>query len=285
MSNRRKFAFRFLLVPVICILAYFTVIFMAALPVAAFCGENYLDYEGTIYFVEGIIGVAAITLWILIRKNSSASIPPCSAGKPIEWTFGILSALTMLGIAVIYFYLASHMSVSFVKKALEDYDDMMEVRSVTRLDVYLNAIATCFMIPVIEEVLFRGIILEGMLEFKRPVLAIVFSSLYFGGMHGQIVQIGYALLAGMILGAVYYLTRNLLMSILAHIIFNIFGSGIYLLFNVSEKADNVLTIIQIASILPFTVLFIYIVWKKKKDARVKSGETRGEGITAGEESV
>ena len=133
--------------------------------------------------------------------------------------------------------------------------------------------------------LFRGIILEGMLEFKRPVLAIVFSSLYFGGMHGQIVQIGYALLAGMILGAVYYLTRNLLMSILAHIIFNIFGSGIYLLFNVSEKADNVLTIIQIASILPFTVLFIYIVWKKKKDARVKNGETRGEGITAGEESV
>lgn len=285
MSNRRQFAFRFLLVPVMCILAYFTLIFMAALPIAAFHGENYLDYEGAIYFVEGILGILAITIWVLVRKNLSASCPPCLAGKPLEWLLGTFSALTMLGIAVIYFYLASHSSVSFVQKALEDYDDMMEVRSVTKLDVYLNVIATCFMIPIVEEMLFRGIILEGMLKLNRPVLAIVCSSLYFGGMHGQIVQIGYALLAGMILGVVYYLTKNLLMSILAHVIFNIFGSGIYLLFNISDKADKVLSIIQVGSILPFAGLCIYMFIKKRKQAKDKDEAASEKGAAAGGESV
>ncbi|MBP5416116.1 MAG: CPBP family intramembrane metalloprotease [Clostridiales bacterium] len=264
MNKRSRFASRFLLYPLICVFAYFTVIFLSALPVAAIKGDNYLDYEGSIYLIEGIIGIIAVAIWFYFQKKLERSCPPYAVGKPVDWVFGIISALAMLGVAAVYFYIASHSSVSFVEKALKDYDDMMEVRSVSRLDLYMNVFATCLLIPVLEEALFRGIILEGMLELRRPVLAIVCSSLVFGIMHGQPVQIGYAFLAGMILGAVYFLTRNIVMSILAHIIFNIFGSGIYLLFSVSEKTDNILTIIQIASLLPFAGLCVYMILKKKK---------------------
>ncbi|MEE3351264.1 MAG: type II CAAX endopeptidase family protein [Saccharofermentanaceae bacterium] len=275
MRNRSRFASRFILYPVICVFAYFTVIFVSAFPVAAVKGENYLEYEGAIYLIEGVVGLIAIFIWFYFRKKLQLSCPPCSAGKPLDWVFGTVSALAMLGVAFIYFYLATHMKASFVEKALKDYDDMMQVRSASDLDIYMNVFATCLLIPILEELLFRGIIMEGMLELGRPVLAVVCSSLVFGIMHGQPVQIGYAFLAGMILGAVYYLTGNIVMSILSHIIFNVFGSGIYLLFTIPEKTENVLTIVQVAALVPFAVICVYLIIKRKKRSSEKVTEPAG----------
>ncbi|MFA9290581.1 MAG: lysostaphin resistance A-like protein, partial [Solirubrobacteraceae bacterium] len=46
--------------------------------------------------------------------------------------------------------------------------------------------ATCVFAPIFEEILFRGIILKGLLNNrKKPIFAIIFTSLLFGLVHGN----------------------------------------------------------------------------------------------------
>ncbi len=264
MSFRRRIAVRFFLGPFICIIAYFVIMFFAMLTVALVEGENYLDHEGMIYLVEGVSGVAVCVIWWLIKKKYVLGTPAISSGKAVDWTYAAVSALAMLGVAVLYFYLVKNLHVSAIQKSLEDYEEMMDTTSISNADLYMNVIGTCIFVPVLEEILFRGFIMQGMLELKKPFLAIIVSALYFGGMHGQPIQVGYAFLAGLMLGALYYLTRNLIMTIFAHIIFNLLGSGIYMLYDIPETADHVLTMIEFAAIAAFAVITVYMAFKRKE---------------------
>jgi len=70
--------------------------------------------------------------------------------------------------------------------------------------------------PILEEVLFRGIILEGLLSRYKPARAILYSSLLFGLMHIDIFRIFHTFLAGLIFSYLYYKTRSLIPCIFAH---------------------------------------------------------------------
>ena len=263
MSSGKRAVFRFLLCPLICVIAYFCILYIAAVPVLIIKGENYLDYEGHIYLFVGLVGITACAVWWIIKKHMGFGTPPVGKGIPLDWTYAAVSAFAMLGVAILYFYFVQNLRVSAVQKLLEEYDEMMDPKSVSRVDEIMNFIGTCFLIPVLEEILFRGFLLEGMLELKKPLLAILASAVVFGGMHGQPIQIGYAFLAGLMLGALYYLTRNLVMTIVAHMIFNIMGNGIYIMFNVPSELDNVLTVIEIAAIVFFIAITVYMGIKRK----------------------
>lgn len=264
MSYRSRIAFRFFLCPFICIIVYFVIMFFSMQVAALLEGEKYLDHEGMIYLIEGVIGVSVCIFWWLLKKKYVLGTPTIAAGKPIDWTFAVVSALSMLGVAVLYFYLVKNLHVSAIQKSLEDYDEMMDTTSISKADLYMNVIGTCIFVPILEEMLFRGFLMQGMLELKKPLLAIFASALVFGGMHGQPIQIGYAFLAGLMLGSLYYLTRNLIMTIVAHMIFNILGNGIYMLFNIPEAADHTLTMIELAAIVAFAVITVYMALKRKE---------------------
>lgn len=276
MSYRSRVAFRFFLEPLICVIAYFVIIFFSLQTVALLEGEDYLDHEGLIYLIEGVIGVTVCIIWWLIRKKYVLGTPTIAEGKPVDWAYAVVSAFAMLGVAILYFFLVKNLHVSAIQKSLEDYDEMMQSNSISRADLYMSVIGTCIFVPILEEILFRGFILQGMLELKKPFLAIFVSSMYFGGMHGQPIQIGYAFLAGLMLGSLYYLTRNLIMPIIAHMLFNVMGSGIYLLFDIPEDADNILTGVEIAAIVAFGVLTVYMALKRKKrftEVEEETGDT------------
>ncbi|MBQ5967147.1 MAG: CPBP family intramembrane metalloprotease [Clostridiales bacterium] len=264
MSYRSRIAFRFFLCPFICIIVYFVIMFFSMQVAALLEGEKYLDHEGLIYLIEGVFGVAVCILWCLIKKKYELGTPTISSGKAIDWIYAVVSAFSMMGVAVLYFYLVKNLHISAIQKSLEDYDEMMDMTSISQADLYMNVIGTCIFVPILEEMLFRGFLMQGMLELKKPLLAIFASALVFGGMHGQPIQIGYAFLAGLMLGSLYYLTRNLFMTILAHMIFNLMGSGIYMLWSIPEAAENVLTGTELAAIVAFAVITVYMALKRKE---------------------
>jgi membrane protease YdiL (CAAX protease family) len=74
--------------------------------------------------------------------------------------------------------------------------------------------------PILEELIFRGIILNGFLKRYSPFYAILFSSLLFGIGHVNPSQIIVASLAGAFLGWVFYKTKSLLLCILLHFVNN-----------------------------------------------------------------
>jgi len=75
--------------------------------------------------------------------------------------------------------------------------------------------------PICEEIIFRGIILEGLLKKYNPTKAIIFSALIFGLIHGQPIQVIGAFFAGLVLGWIYLKTKSLWVCGAAHIINNL----------------------------------------------------------------
>lgn len=85
----------------------------------------------------------------------------------------------------------------------------------------LLAVGICA--PVLEEILFRGVVFGNLKKVFGSFLAILFSSLIFGVMHGNMVQFLYAALLGIAFAYIYDKTEVLWTSMLAHASANIFS--------------------------------------------------------------
>lgn len=74
--------------------------------------------------------------------------------------------------------------------------------------------------PFLEEILFRGIILKGLLRNYNPTKAIIISAILFGVFHFNLLQSPVAFGIGLILALVYVKTGSLKMCVLIHVINN-----------------------------------------------------------------
>ncbi|MGF6980417.1 membrane protease YdiL (CAAX protease family) [Paraburkholderia sp. JPY465] len=86
-----------------------------------------------------------------------------------------------------------------------------------------SVLLVCFIAPVVEEMLFRGIILRGFLRQYTPGVAVVHSAAVFGLAHLNVYQFFGGFTIGVLLGAVYQRTRSLLPCILIHMSYNTAG--------------------------------------------------------------
>ena len=74
--------------------------------------------------------------------------------------------------------------------------------------------------PLLEEMLFRGIILRALLKKTKPWKAILFTAIAFGIFHGNPWQFLYATVVGIYLGYLYWRTQSLFYPILVHFVLN-----------------------------------------------------------------
>lgn len=80
----------------------------------------------------------------------------------------------------------------------------------------------CLLGPVLEELLYRGVILQGMKKYNER-FAIILSALIFGLMHQNYQQFILAFLLGLVLAAVVLRSGSIVPSIVMHIIVNTSG--------------------------------------------------------------
>jgi len=80
--------------------------------------------------------------------------------------------------------------------------------------------------PIFEELLFRGIILDGLLKHYSPHKAIIWSAVMFGIVHLNPWQFIAALALGLFMGWIYYRTGSLPATMFIHFIAN--GTGVLL---------------------------------------------------------
>ncbi|WP_346779543.1 CPBP family intramembrane glutamic endopeptidase [Burkholderia sp. Ac-20345] len=79
---------------------------------------------------------------------------------------------------------------------------------------------TCLVAPVLEEMLFRGIMLRSFLRQYPPGTAIAHSAAVFGLAHLNVYQFVLAFGIGLLIGKLYAATRSLLPGILLHAFYN-----------------------------------------------------------------
>lgn len=96
------------------------------------------------------------------------------------------------------------------------------MQNATIINTIVISIQVIIIGPIIEELIFRKILLGKLLEkfSNRPIKAIVYSALIFGIMHLNIIQGVAAFGGGIILGLIYYYTKSIKATIFAHILNN-----------------------------------------------------------------
>ena len=96
--------------------------------------------------------------------------------------------------------------------------------------VWLTFVVVVVIAPIVEEVIFRKILIDRLSIYGDRV-AIIFSAVAFGLMHANLYQLFYATLIGALLGYVYTSTRDVKHTIGIHAAANFFGGTLPLLVN------------------------------------------------------
>jgi len=108
--------------------------------------------------------------------------------------------------------------------------------------------------PILEELLFRGIILDGLLKKYTPTKAILISSLLFGLVHLNPWQFVTGFVMGIFLGWVYYKSRSILLSIIIHASANLSAYLVRLFIDIPSNMNDSLELYN------GTAMMIFVIW-------------------------
>ncbi|MDD4689700.1 MAG: CPBP family intramembrane metalloprotease [Eubacteriales bacterium] len=127
--------------------------------------------------------------------------------------------------------------------------------------------------PFTEEIMFRGIIINKTRQYGDKI-AIWFSAVAFGLFHGNFSQFFYALVLGLVFGAIAVKTNRLIYTILLHIAVNIMGSFVLpqLIENSNLLISGFGTCFLMAVIFAGIILGIRMLPYLKAGKRMQSGD-------------
>jgi len=122
---------------------------------------------------------------------------------------------------------------------MPDFVEKMFIEVFGNMGVW-SVFTAVIMAPILEELIFRGVILDGLLKKYRATGAIFLSALLFGIVHLNPWQFVGAFLLGLLFGWVYWQTKSLLLTILLHFFNNGLASAQMLFSNQTpEEMINV----------------------------------------------
>lgn len=87
--------------------------------------------------------------------------------------------------------------------------------------ILLEILASCVVVPVAEELLFRGIVLKRASMMAGEKMGILCSALLFGVIHMNLVQFIYATLLGLVLTLIVAKTRRVSLAVIGHAVANL----------------------------------------------------------------
>lgn len=176
--------------------------------------DTILMNNGWGYMLTILIGLVVLRLW---KGKQFVRETLWTRGKPMGvGDFFCLLALT-LGIQLVFSLLAGLMEALFNLFGLTLMDSVESATmTAERFSMFLYMGVGA---PIAEELLFRGVVLRKLQPYGKR-FAIIMSAFVFGVFHGNLVQIPYAFLVGLIFGYVA-LEHNILWAMVLHMINNL----------------------------------------------------------------
>lgn len=172
--------------------------------------------------ISSIIILIILYFWRPIR-----GIPDRIRSLPLLFCIGLIF-LGFLGIVL----------NSFVLSALVDSQaDLLEKSKFILDSGFIGIFGVVILVPIVEELIFRRVMIEAISEQTKPIIAVLISSLVFGSLHGEPVQILGATLLGLVFGWLYYESGSVIPSTLLHIFNN--GYFVLALYLSQEEGENI----------------------------------------------
>ena len=197
------------LLKVLLLFGVWFVVQIASVFIFAFIGA---DFDAYALEANIVCNCLCILILALICKMRSKALSEEASINKMPPRFVVSTGL--LGVA--FFYVVSViLGILILTNALPDEYNYMQNSSAA-----LEFIATVIMAPLMEEILFRGMILGTLKKEMHPWIAIVISSVIFGAAHGTAIGIMYATGLGIMMGWLCVKFNSILPSLIFHMAYN-----------------------------------------------------------------
>ena len=176
-----------------------------------------------------------LIITVFINKNINISNEECNLFKIRKRDYILAPLLIVAYILITYgwfdYILFSIPTGEMFESAMEYFDS---------LPILILLIESCIIAPIFEELLYRGILLKGLINKYNSKKAIVYSALIFGIAHLNLPQGINAFFLALIIGTVFYYTRSIYLCIIMHFANNFLVNFVY--YPTSELWTNILFI-------------------------------------------
>ena len=161
-----------------------------------------------------IAGIVCIIPMFIIFKSVPKLIPEKITDKNqiiryVLWVVGVCIAGIVLNVILTQIGIAES-SAGFAKAKNTLSDGNLAIK----------LLCNCLVIPILEELLLRGIITGQLYLWYGLVPSVFISSIFFGILHNNIVQFIYALVVGVLLGLMYVKNKRISLCIITHCLIN-----------------------------------------------------------------
>lgn len=177
------------------------------------------DMMSLLIVFSGVLALLFLWVFFTIRKKKFAVETNL---KPVgmKWWPAVLIGSVGLCLFVNFGMQLIPIPEDVLAEYAEASESLMEGPFITLL------LANAIMAPVVEEILFRGLVLSRLRDAMPTWVALILSSVFFGLMHGQILWVCYTTLVGLVLGLAAWKTDSTLAPMFMHFAFNLFGTCI-----------------------------------------------------------
>ncbi|MDP4143053.1 MAG: type II CAAX endopeptidase family protein [Bacillota bacterium] len=237
---------------------------MVSIPLAIYA---VLTSNGNMNEVTNIVGkyivisllpaaiISFIVYWIIIKLRKQSIQKICRFNK-----------VDILSIVLAIFVTFSASSVVegvmvYIEKFFPSYDETAKILG-SSMNTVLGIIIITLLIPMFEEILFRGLVMSEIEKNIRISLTVVIQGVLFGVYHLNLLQGLYAGILGILLGYLCISTNSIFTSMAGHITFNICG-GIVLPLLLAETSQFAYVYIIVGAILTIITVFIFQRHNKK----------------------
>lgn len=171
-----------------------------------------------IYIVTTVAAVITLVIFFLVlRKKEQNLLQRCNfkriSGSDIGKIILTAISITMFSCSVVY----------LTASKFESYDKVSDSLSSAHGSI-LAMVSVVILIPMFEEILFRGLIFNELRKNMNIYVAIIIQAIIFAVFHGNMLQGMYTFILGVILSLLYMWTKSLWANVLCHIVYNLFGT-------------------------------------------------------------
>ncbi len=229
----------------------------------------------TVFYALAILPIYLIYIYFAKRKRPETVF--IRRAGVLDLLPSIAIMVGTMGLTNLYFVLLTQIAETngFVARLMREYEELSSLAFSTETDYLWLILGIGIAAPVVEELLFRGII-QGELRHAMPEwAAVVIQAILFAAFHMQPIQSSYVLLPGLMLGAAYAWTKSLWVPIIMHIFFNLLGSLVPSLIQSDEMLQQIVIITEVAFV-PVAIaagVFMFLRSRKKKSEQNIGGNT------------
>lgn len=182
-------------------------------------------------FLDTVLSALFALLYALLayllfhRKNTPQKKPLVSLSRKSKLSLGVITGLGICGLSGLWFIAVELWlkDIPFVAGDIETFSHAFE--DIEAGHYLFTLLSLVILGPLTEELLFRSLIFSSLERIcARPWFPILVSGLLFGVWHGIFVQAVYASITGIVLGYIYYMTRDIRLTWLIHMVNNLNGT-------------------------------------------------------------